>query len=268
MKKKGFTLIELLVVISIIALLLSILMPGLQKAKAAAKRMFCLSNTKQLTLAWMMYADQNDGRLVNASTTNGDDPSHYRRGDIGWTPAVLEAGFVKRDERTQLEDLEKGALFPYLGESKDIFRCPTQKKDTLSSYSISHAMNFYVEGYEPLAPGAPYVRKITDVKIAATRMVFVDQYDMSNGSWGLWYEKSAWMDRPSIQHGGGQTFSFADGHSDYWKWENEFTKEIAAMSMEDYYGTFGSPLPQAHARDDGGDDIERVHRSAWGTRGW
>jgi len=71
-KTKGFTLIELLVVISIIALLLSILMPGLQKAKEAARRVVCSSNMKQLATGNFSYAAENDDRVVLAMGSNNE----------------------------------------------------------------------------------------------------------------------------------------------------------------------------------------------------
>ena len=61
----GFTLVELLVVISIIALLMAILLPALNKAREQGKRIVCLSNLKQLTLAWMNYASTYNDKLVN-----------------------------------------------------------------------------------------------------------------------------------------------------------------------------------------------------------
>ena len=63
--KKAFTLIELLVVISIIAMLLAILMPALAKVKEMGKRVVCLSNQRQLAMAWYVYADSNDGKMCN-----------------------------------------------------------------------------------------------------------------------------------------------------------------------------------------------------------
>ncbi len=66
-RRVGFTLVELLVVISIIALLMAILLPALARAREQAKRIVCLSNLKQLTLAWMTYASANNDKLVNAA---------------------------------------------------------------------------------------------------------------------------------------------------------------------------------------------------------
>src|ERR1035438_9848643 len=59
----GFTLIELLTVVAIIAVLAAILLPALSKARARSQGIFCLNNTRQLTLAWLLYADDHEGML-------------------------------------------------------------------------------------------------------------------------------------------------------------------------------------------------------------
>jgi prepilin-type N-terminal cleavage/methylation domain-containing protein len=71
-KGKAFTLIELLVVIAIIALLLSIVMPALKKAKEAAKNTIGKSNLRQLTMGMRLYAEDNDGKAPAMSTVLGD----------------------------------------------------------------------------------------------------------------------------------------------------------------------------------------------------
>ena len=66
-RNNAFTLIELLVVVAIIALLMGILMPVLRKARDAGRQTVCLSNVRSLTIAWSMYSDENDNRLINAN---------------------------------------------------------------------------------------------------------------------------------------------------------------------------------------------------------
>jgi len=81
---KGFTLIELLVVIAIIALLMSIIVPTLKRAKEAAKRAVCLQNLKSLTIGWILYVDDNHGEFPKAYV-NADD-TMYGLKNIGWIP--------------------------------------------------------------------------------------------------------------------------------------------------------------------------------------
>lgn len=67
-KGKGFTLIELLVVIAVISLLIALLIPALRAAKEQGQRAVCLSNLRQLTFAWLAYAEEHDGKLVYGAT--------------------------------------------------------------------------------------------------------------------------------------------------------------------------------------------------------
>lgn len=101
MRKKGFTLIELLVVISIIALLLSVIVPSLAKAKEAAKNMICLNNQKQLGLYFQMYADQNDNTMIELVNWNAkpDWQTAQTTVPIRWSDRLFyELGWVDSSE--------------------------------------------------------------------------------------------------------------------------------------------------------------------------
>jgi prepilin-type N-terminal cleavage/methylation domain-containing protein/prepilin-type processing-associated H-X9-DG protein len=71
-KRRGFTLIELLVVIAIIALLMSILMPALQRVRKQGQAVACMSNLKQWGLIWYMYTEDNDGKFNTGGSVAGD----------------------------------------------------------------------------------------------------------------------------------------------------------------------------------------------------
>ena len=111
-RQRGFTLIELLVVIAVIVVLMGILLPSLRRAKEIGKRASCMSNLKNLTLVWVMYADDHDGRI----------PAGGTHGAVSWVDHTGLA--VKKNREDQIAAIKNGVLWSY---TKDLglYRCPT-----------------------------------------------------------------------------------------------------------------------------------------------
>jgi len=150
-KRSGFTLIELLVVIAIIAILMAILMPALNRAREQGRRAVCLNHIKTLTLCWIMYADDNDDRIVNgeaywAPTATPAAPvptSGPHRGERYWVGNDCATGFMQAEQRPQdiqIQAIRLGALFTYCKTEK-LYRCPTGIRGEMRTYSTGYGMN-------------------------------------------------------------------------------------------------------------------------------
>ncbi|MBN2133370.1 MAG: prepilin-type N-terminal cleavage/methylation domain-containing protein [Sedimentisphaerales bacterium] len=255
MKTRAFTLIELLVVVAVIAILMAILMPAMQRAREQGKRAVCLSNVKQFGLSWVMYADENDQKLVNSCTVPGTE---------GHPPDRLEPCWLyfqtSWDTDRCIQGILDGAMWPYVEQLK-IYKCPTGIRGEVNTYMITDAMN----GAEtPLgmpvdqAPPGVYVKRRTEIKRPGDRMVFVDEGKTSPQSWTIWYTRASWWDMPPVRHGDGTNFSFADGHAEYWKWQDVRTVKLAKnpATNGDLVALSDNP------------DIQRVQRAFWGRLGY
>jgi prepilin-type N-terminal cleavage/methylation domain-containing protein/prepilin-type processing-associated H-X9-DG protein len=230
-KECAFTLIELLVVIAILAILASLLLPALGKAKGKAESIACVSNLKQLQLGWLMYAHENNDDLpLNHSIAMGG----IQQSEAGsWV-----VGNAQQDRTTT--NIQRGTLFPHV-RSPLVYRCPSDRTAVngqpslprTRSYSLSCWMRGAITGDDP-GPTAtedqyPENRKklvtIVTPSPAAT-VAFLEDHEQSidDGNFLIGHKiaypelPDVWYELPTDRHNRGGNFSFADGHVAHWKW--------------------------------------------------
>ena len=257
--RSGFTLIELLVVIAIIAVLMAILIPALHRVREQGKRAVCLNNLRELALAWIMYADDNDDKLVNGAIG-------YSYQSRSWGDHSKELAWVDRIDKTNwdaaLQAIKDGALWPYLKNAK-IYKCPTGRRGEALTYAIMFSMN--AVAHEPVrgVRGA-HIKKRTEIHdpAPAFRLVFIDEGWMTPDAFAVEYDQEQWWDDPPVRHGDGTTLSFADGHSEHWKWKGIDTIKRA---REVESGHSGRWTPQTDA---GFQDLYRMQKGCWGKLGY
>jgi len=240
--RRGFTLIELLVVIAIIAVLAALLLPALSAAHMRAQGIQCLSNTRQLLVAWELYTHEHDDQLpYNLGMTEGGP-----RTPLNWVNNVMT--WDLSSDNTNLATITDASLGPY-SSATTIYRCPAD--DVLSamqsaagwdarirSYSmnamVGNAGDFSTNGFNVNNPGYTQFFKITQIPQPVDIFVFLDEHPDSiddgyfldkavetasaNTYGGPTYNNAQWIDLPATYHNRATAFSFADGHSALHRW--------------------------------------------------
>jgi prepilin-type N-terminal cleavage/methylation domain-containing protein/prepilin-type processing-associated H-X9-DG protein len=238
---RGFTLIELLVVIAIIAILAAMLLPALSKAKQKAQGIGCMNNLKQLSLGWIMYAQDNNGKLAPNGdeaaqpTSVTDTTSKYA---IQWCPGRMDGlpyGSAPTTDPTNTLWLQLGCIFPYVKQA-GVYRCPADVSTaTVFGQKIprvrSMSMNAWLNPYDIWSGSSNgrIMRKETDLSImgAVNVWLVMDENPISiNDGYMAEYPPPgpataanlSWVDYPATYHNGAGGITFCDGHAQIKKW--------------------------------------------------
>ncbi len=223
LNRAGFTLVELLVVISIIAMLLSILMPSLSNARQQAKSLVCRNNLKQLWIGWHLYSNDNNDRLCER-----DD----------WANKWI--GASDPEYNTDLA-LKTGRLWPYVEEAK-LYKCQSYKGWLNRQYFVSCAMGTMGS----LGCRDSLYIKMPDIDNPTERIVYLEGaiyrdfdkygtpetlrncYIIDRKNYNIWHDMTS---RPAVRHNEGNNLVFADGHVEYYKYQDSRTIKYLKWKM-------------------------------------
>ena len=251
----AFTLIELLVVIAIIAILAALLLPALGRGKLKAQGVQCMSNHRQLAMAWRMYTEDNNDVLLFASAAGASSRPYT------WCNGVLDFAPNNPSNTEPREDIMKSPMWPYCAQNLGIWRCPADHSMVAGKPRVrTMVMNAYLGGWGgyPSALMPEFDKQILYLKYSqlnnpgpAKVFVFLDEReDWIN--WGNFCtimsgyspndpDRYVFEDVPASYHGQAGGLSFADGHSVIHRWRDPRTMPPVGTKSYDNQTAIPSP---------------------------
>jgi len=224
--RAGFSLIELLIVIAIIAILSGILLSALTNAKKGSTAIFCINNTKQLQLSWVLYNGDNDGRIVlnpGAVPANQTNYSWCVADEQPGAPAYSTGG------ETNVNLFMHGLLGRY-AQTRLLFRCPADKfvfPGAKGPFARNYSMNNWMNGYYRGTMAPRLYNRETQMVSPAGLFVFIHEdpntiddgtiaIDLGTSTTNSWGNSNA----AAALHSGAASIGFADGHAELHRWRS------------------------------------------------
>jgi hypothetical protein len=265
---RAFGIVGIAVPVVVCFLVIGVLLPALNRAREQGRRAVCLGNLKQLSLAWVMYADENGGDLVNGEAGNWNrlipnptPPPTDICGEPPWVSDIpLQNGNPTIDNQSQEQKIRDGALWEYLKNAR-VYHCPAGRVNHSVTYQIVDSMNGFQQ--PDTVADQVWARHRGDLSRTQNKLVFIDIGKVRSSSYHVSYKDSKWLDMPPVQHRDGVTVGFADAHSEYWKWKGYETVKLGKEAQR--------ADPRNHITPQspkGKEDLLRLQIAVWGKLGY
>jgi hypothetical protein len=229
-----------LAVIATIATLAALLLPTLNRAKAKAYQATCLSNLRQLGIAWMLYKDDNSDSLVESYST--DNPLAWVQGDMTIAAEAVDPDLIKA-----------GKLYNY-NQNVQIYHCPTDQGVTIEGINLqsvrSYSMNSFMGDRPYNAPPnpntatgyVPFFSQLSDMPDPSKLFVLIDEDErsISGGSFVTDPQARVWYSFPAVsahRHSYSSSMIFADGHGWAWQFRDPRTAQVTQCGTDQLNNT-------------------------------